>query len=600
MSNPAENRHDSMQVSDQTDRKSRALYALLELSKALSSKVDLDDLLRVIVEGASSVVEAERTSIYVYDPLGDRLWSRKAQGLESATIELAVGSGVAGDVARTMRLSNIEDAYRDPRFNAESDARTGYRTRSILTAPVMDSNGKLLGVIQSLNKTTAARFDEQDESLMLALASHAAAAMERAALISVHLDNERLEEQLKVANEIQLRMLPHGSVTLPVGSPFGIHAHIRPARRVGGDLYDFFWNVDRLYFCIGDVSGKGVGAALVMALTKTLFRANAPFHEDPARLMAAVNARLYEETDSTMFVTAFCGFLDLHDGQLLYSNAGHDRPLILAAGRAPRMLESKPGLALGVFPQFTYPLQHATLAPGEAIFLYTDGVTDAADRSEQLFSLARVCQSLESGITDPTEAVNAVLEGVDRFAGNAQQADDIAMLCVCYRGEPRPAAPEAGEEKDPSSVGHGRAVPNPVKSREVSGSFPRDMLALDDVFRLSERFFSSERIGSAMRYAINLALEEVFTNMVKYNPDGKSEIGVRLNVRDGEAVVVLTDFDAPRFDINTEVPAVNIDQPLEARSPGGLGIHLVRKMMDRVEYRHENRTGTITLYKSLE
>src|SRR5205085_8944242 len=161
-------------------------------------------------------------------------------------------------------------------------------------------------------------------SLMRALAAHAAVAIERARMTEVHLDNQRYEQSLRLASEIQMRMLPSGTVNLPDNAPFAIHALIRPARQIGGDLYDFFWNDDSLYFCIGDVTGKGVGAALVMAMTKTLFRAHAAFQYDPARLMSSVNARLYEETDPSMFVTAFCGFLNIHNGKMTYSNAGHE------------------------------------------------------------------------------------------------------------------------------------------------------------------------------------------------------------------------------------------------------------------------------------
>jgi len=564
-------------VSETIPKNSRALYALLELSKALSSEVDLDDLLRVIVEKASSVVDAERTSIFVFDVLQNRLWTRVAQGLGNTKIELAVGSGVAGDVARTLALSNIADAYLDPRFNPESDRRTGYRTRSILSAPVLDSHGNLLGVIQSVNKTTTRTFDSEDELLMLALASHTAVAMERARLVEVYLENERLEESLKVAHHIQMRMLPSGTVTLPDNSPFDLHASIRPAKQVGGDLYDFFWNDERLYFCIGDVAGKGVGSALVMAQTKTLFRANARFLGDPAAVMTAVNARLYEETDPTMFVTAFCGFLDLRNGRLLFSNAGHDRPLVLFSGKSPRILESKPGLALGVLPQFTYLLQEAQLARGESLFLYTDGVTDADNADEEMFSLQRVFVALEGSATgSPAAAIAQVSESMGRFVGAAPQVDDITMLCVRYEGG-------------------GSVTGRPA----MSGSFRREIAALPAIFQLAADFLLREELDRSLGFPVDFALEEIFTNMVKYNATGTGEIAIDLKKRDGELVVSVTDFDAPDFDINRDAAAVDVDAPLESRTPGGLGIHLVKKMMDRVEFHHQDRTSTITMYKRI-
>jgi phosphoserine phosphatase RsbU/P len=418
---------------DDNAKAARGLYALLELSKALSSEIELDDLLRVIVENASAVVDAERTSIFVYDAERNVIWTRVAQGLGSTRIELPVGSGVAGAVARSLALTNISDAYADPRFNPESDQRSGFRTRSILAAPVLDAAGRLLGVVQSVNKQTADRFDADDETMMLAIASHVAVAIERARLTELYLTNERLEEALKLASDIQMRMLPPRSG--PAGQPFDLQAVIRPAKRVGGDLYDFAVDGDRLFFCIGDVSGKGIGAALVMALTKTLFRANVAYHDDPAELMNAVNARLYEDTDPSIFVTAFCGFLNLRDGTLQCANAGHDRPFLLASDGRVDVLDSRPGIPLGVLPHFRYWAQQAVLAQGEALFLYTDGVTEATNANQELFTRDRLRASLGRCVRESVgRIVEAVVEDVDRFVEHAPQADDLAALCVRLRG----------------------------------------------------------------------------------------------------------------------------------------------------------------------
>ena len=250
-----------------------------------------------------------------------------------------------------------------------------------------------------------------------------------------HIDSESTEESLRVASDIQMRMIPAGTPAVPDGSPFAIRAHIRPARMVGGDLYDFAWTNDRLYFCIGDVTGKGVGAALVMAVTKTLIRAHASLSNDPARVLSAANTQLFEDTDPSMFVTAFCGFLDFSSGRLLFSNAGHDRPLLVRRGRAAEPLESKAGLPLGVFPKFTYVVEECMLKAEDALFLYTDGITDATNRREELFKLDRLREVLDRCATgNPARVVPAVLQSVDEFAEGMPQADDLTMLCVQYRG----------------------------------------------------------------------------------------------------------------------------------------------------------------------
>ena len=277
------------------------------------------------------------------------------------------------------------------------------------------------------------------------------------------LDHQRYEQSLRLASEIQMRMLPSGTVVLPEESPFAIHAFIRPARQIGGDLYDFFWNDDSLQFCIGDVTGKGIGAALVMAMTKTLFRAYGVFQYDPARLLSAVNSRLNEETDPSMFVTAFCGLLNLRNGRLLYSNAGHEPPLIIRSGKPVERLKSKSGVPLGALRSFKYVVEKTVLEPGDGVLLFTDGVTEASNRREELFSIHRLLEVVERcGPSEPSYIVQEVADSVDQFAEGTSQSDDIAMVCVQYRGQP-----------------------------EMSQIFRRDISELANVFDLVGRFFAT-------------------------------------------------------------------------------------------------------------
>ena len=494
---------------DISARSDVALYALLELSKALSSESDLDKLLALIVEKASAVVEAESTRIVLDDSADDQLTN----------------------------------------------------TGNILRAPVIDSRGKRVGVIES--KASKKVFDAHDESLMHAVAAHVAVAIERARMTEVH-------QSLRIASEIQMRMLPSGTVSLPDNAPFAIRAFIRPAKQVGGDLYDFSWNDDRLFFCVGDVTGKGIGAALVMAMTKTLLRAHAAFQDDPAAILSAVNARLHEETDPAMFVTAFCGFLDLRDGTLRYSNAGHEPPL-LRSGHTVDRLQSKAGLPLGVLRSFNYVVEQTQLKPDDSLLLYTDGVTDASNRAEQLFSAARLREVVERcGDATPSSIVSDVAASVDRFADGTPQADDIALLCVQFR------------------------------PREFAKIFNRNIAELDGVFELVGRFFASIEADDATRHAVELAAEELFTNLLRHNPNGGEKIEIRLGLEGDDVALRVTDFNAPPFDIRSQAPEVNVDRPLEQRTPGGLGLFLVKSMMDRVAYHHEDGNSTVTLYKRVK
>ncbi len=408
---------------------------------------------------------------------------------------------------------------------------------------------KLLAVIAEKAREN---LEERDEPLMRSLAD---------------LDHQRYEQSLRLASEIQMRMLPSGTVVLPEESTFAIHAFIRPARQIGGDLYDFFWNDDSLQFCIGDVTGKGVGAALVMAMTKTLFRAYGVFQYDPARLLSAVNSRLNEETDPSMFVTAFCGLLNLRNGRLLYSNAGHEPPLIIRSGKPVERLVSKSGIPLGALRSFKYVVEKTVLEPGDAVLLFTDGVTEASNRSEELFSIQRLLEVVEHcGPSEPSYIVQEVADSVDQFAEGTSQSDDIAMVCVQYRGQP-----------------------------EMSQIFRRDISELANVFDLVGRFFATGHVDTEAKYPVELAAEEIFTNFVRHNVNGQDKIEVHLSLDGDELALSLTDFGAPRFDFDRDPPVV--DRPLAEREPGGLGVFLVKTMMDRAEYRHEGGNGTVTLYK---
>ncbi len=208
------------------EREIRNLNAILEVSKAMSSEIQLDNLLQVIVQKTVEIMEADLASLFLYDEGHNELWSKIAHKLgQLQEIRFSVGVGIAGDVAKTRQAANIADAYTDPRFNSDFDKQTGYQTRSILCLPMMSSKGKLVGVIQVLNKKDRGVFDERDESLLAALAAHAAVALERAQLTEVYVEKQRMDEALKSRTRD-----PDGYVTQTI-SPFPASIGDRPLRR---------------------------------------------------------------------------------------------------------------------------------------------------------------------------------------------------------------------------------------------------------------------------------------------------------------------------------------------------------------------------------
>jgi len=247
---------------------------------------------------------------------------------------------------------------------------------------------------------------------------------------------ERMESELKIAKNIQMSFLPKRFPPFPDISHFDLHAALAPAREVGGDLYDFFLlDETHLFFSVGDVSGKGVPAALFMAVTKTLIKGNAESDTDPADILTKVNAELCVDNEQLLFVTMFCAILDFTTGELVFSNAGHNPPVLLRADGATEFLALPRGVFLGVMDEAVYRTGRITLAPGDALLVYTDGVTEAMNEAEQLYSSARLLDLLRAANrTDATGLTNTVMESVLAYEGDAPQADDITVLGLVYKG----------------------------------------------------------------------------------------------------------------------------------------------------------------------
>ncbi len=421
-----------------SQRQARNLNALLRVSKALATEIRLDDLLQVIVEKAAEVMDADRATLFLYDESRNELWSKTTQRLEIKEIRLLLGVGIAGTVAETRTPINIPDAYADARFDPDFDKETGYRTRSILCLPLIGNGDRLIGVIQVLNKKDQEVFNEADESLLGGLSAHITVALERARLIEAYVEKQRMEETLKLAHDIQMSMVPKIFPPFPDRSEFDIFATLAPAKEVGGDFYDFFFiDNDHLCFAVGDVSGKGVPASLFMAVTKTLFRATASNGGTPGEILARLNAEICRDNDSCMFVTLFCAILNIRTGQVDYGNGGHNPPYYLHQ-RGVSPLENPGGRVLGLVEQSPYASGRMILAPGEALLLYTDGVTEAMNPSETLYSDQRLEQFLGTNRgSAPRQIIGDLIGDVKQFAGGAPQSDDITVLALLYFGTTR-------------------------------------------------------------------------------------------------------------------------------------------------------------------
>jgi sigma-B regulation protein RsbU (phosphoserine phosphatase) len=248
---------------------------------------------------------------------------------------------------------------------------------------------------------------------------------------------ERIDSELRIARTIQMSFLPRRFPPFPQREDIDLYAALEPAREVGGDFYDFFLlGEDRLFVAIGDVSDKGIAAALFMAETKSLLKGSAEKEMEPTVLLQRVNFELCQENDALMFATVFCGVLDLPTGVFCYSNAGHNPPILRRRGETPAWLEIPAGLILGVRPDASYSPKRVQLAAGDSLLLYTDGITDALNPSQQAFSAQRLLQEAAGPPEESALAITQRIFGrVRAYSAGTDPADDMALLCLRYLGK---------------------------------------------------------------------------------------------------------------------------------------------------------------------
>ena len=377
----------------------------------------------------------------------------------------------------------------------------------------------------------------------------------------------RMEGELSIARNIQREMLPKSFEE-------GIYGKLEPAMEVGGDLYDFYTRDGKLFFCIGDVSGKGVPSAMLMSVIHSLFRMVSHKTESPTVILKALNEQLCQGNDSGMFVTFFVGCLDLYTGKLHFSNAGHDKPFVLTSSAA--LLDAKPHLPLGVFPDTEYTDQSCVLAPGTSLFLYTDGLTEAKNASRENFGRSRVQEVLESFARhpgyDPRSVVESLSDAAHRFAGNAPQSDDLTMLLIKY-------------------------APGDMIREQITLSNDKEEVSLLNDF--IKAFFARLDVDHRLASGIRLAVEESAVNAMSYAyPAGeRGEVSVYADSNHREVRFTIVDAGAP-FD-PTAVLSADTTLDAQNRPIGGLGIHLTRKLMDSVSYCRKEDKNVLTLTKSI-
>jgi sigma-B regulation protein RsbU (phosphoserine phosphatase) len=391
-------------------------------------------------------------------------------------------------------------------------------------------------------------------------------------LREVNAEKDRISSELRVASQIQQSMLPSNHLKLGDVDIFG---SLVPAREVGGDLYDFFVRDEKLFFCIGDVSGKGTPSAMLMAGTRSFFRAFSGHENNPALIMQYINESACQGNDTNMFVTMFVGVLDLPTGHLRYCNAGHDVPMILANGHLTS-LDAKPFLPVGLFEEVKYDMTETYMQPDSTLFLYTDGLTEAKNSERKQFGIKRVEEVLAT-CTDmhPQELLETIGKAVRGFVGDAEQSDDLTMLAIHY-------TPQQYE----STLNETLTLTNDVREVAKLSSFQKS-------------FYEKMNLETSLARQLRLAVEEAVVNVIEYAyPHGtEGNVGITM-MFDGHRLKVVIDDSGVAFDPTAE-KKVDTTLSAEERRVGGLGIHLVRELMDSINYERVNGHNILTLRKQI-
>jgi sigma-B regulation protein RsbU (phosphoserine phosphatase) len=380
---------------------------------------------------------------------------------------------------------------------------------------------------------------------------------------------ERLESELRIAREIQMSLVPRAAQLTSERLRCDVFGLLEPARQVGGDLYDILVRGQEICFAIGDVSDKGIPAALFMAVTNTLFKDAARELTHPDEILARVNRQLVAEGGPNMFVTLLCGVLDPGSGRVSIASGGHTSPVLVPGPGPPRLLLEDTGTVVGVVDEIEFRRVDLELAPGDSLILYTDGVTEAQNPEEALFGEARLLASLaERRGPDARAIAEDVLRAVRAFSRGAPQSDDIAIL-VIRRPSPRERARALRLTSERSEVGRA-----------------------DEWLRL---YCRETGVAAEAEEDLRLALEEVLANVVSHGyGEGKAgEIEVRIALA-GELVRLEIRDRAQPFN-PLDAPPPDLAAPLDERPSGGLGVHLVRRLMDRVDYTREAGENRLVL-----
>ena len=387
---------------------------------------------------------------------------------------------------------------------------------------------------------------------------------------------DRMEAELNVGRDIQLSMLPTFE---PDRAEFSVAATMKAAREVGGDFYDYFPIGPQEYaFCVADVSDKGVASALFMSVTKALMKSRCSEDNSTASVVTWVNNEIADDNDSCMFITLFIAILDTRTGVLRYTNAGHNAPYLKRVDGTVECINAKHGPVIGAMEGIAYREDKLQMNPGDVMLLFTDGVTEAMNDGRELFGEQRL-EAFLSSANEPVaeDIINGVQSAVEAFADGAEQSDDITLLAFRYEADPE------------TTTVH-----------KLNIRIPNEHEAISEAALQFEDFAEEQGLSNADAMRVNLVFDEILSNIVSYayQDDSPHEIAIDVELTPEKLLVMIEDDGIPFNPLAREDPDTGLS--IEDREIGGLGIHLVKNVMDEATYRRQQDANVLTLSKNLD
>jgi phosphoserine phosphatase len=543
------------------------MEAILAVTSKLAAPFGLMNMLSEVVSAAKQVLKAERGSVWLYDAAEDQLILEIATGI--APVRVPASTGLAGACARTRRIINVPDCYADSRFNPEVDRQSNYRTRCMLTLPLVDHNDVLVGVMQVLNKANGV-FDESDEALATVLAAQCAVALQRVRMTAAVIEGEKMRQELEMARAVQMSTLP---AVMPAVPGYDLFGTSRPASQTGGDTFDLSVIDQGMLTVLGDATGHGIAPALSVTQMHAMLRMAFRLGADLETAYMQVNNQLAATLADDRFITAFIGLLDVATHRMRFHSGGQAPILHFQAASGDCVHHNPTSFPLAAMRLASLrPPVDLVLEPGDILVLLSDGIYEYANAGGEEFGERRVEELLRMHHGKPMAELSAALfDAVHAFAQGAPQEDDMTVVLV------KRASPVAAHKM-----------------------FRRSFDSLQEIFAFTRAFFASHAVDPELLPVIDLTVEELFTNMVKYSPAGDAQVRIDMTAIAGGVETTLTDYDVEQFDV-TRAPEVDINMPIEQRKPGGLGLHLIRRLVDSIayEYAQERRQSRITFRKTV-